>query len=614
LIIAIQGVCDCCDGQDERDSPFNVTCPDTCTHDAASVQQALVTQYQSIRSGLRARSKVVDALRRQKFREQQTLENLENEWVELKSVAHRINSWKYREEWKEFWMRWKVLRAFESECAGGVHEACHIQEEGVRTEYAVFGSIIGGGYEGIPQGDEAAEAAGKQRRADERQRRRAQGKKDSSSSLTGRARVMASECPRMSYEIVTEGRVARSLYTLSEYLTFMEGAGGTAVRTFNVERSIRQTSLFSAVLDNGSAGYTLALQLLSEAIGVVMSVHFTLPLWLIQKAAEGILELVWGTAVVCASSAAADGEFEVDEGSGYGSGYAGLAGAFWKKYSPVVKTMCTVGALRSTANLITDVQKEGSPSFNAMAYLDFTQYDLAVKAYEVFLSYTETARWIFFIAYRAPAVYAKFFYTSLVKPQTSLLPVKRDACTLREAEEVVRDETAQISEQIRIARERISGGQPAKAADAAAGSSSKKARVVSKKDNEEDVSLDPNRFGPNGEWEAVDQSCISKTDSPDGYMYDLCLFGKLKQGSTLIGRYDGWISDNRDSNSALKQNLIENGASAELQYGRYMRYTNGDYCYAAKRNRYANVRFVCSESTSILRIQEFEVNFLFQGL
>ena len=299
----------------------------------------------------------------------------------------------------------------------------------------------------------------------------------------------------------------------------------------------------------------------------------------------------------------------------YGLEYTGVKRAFWRRYSPVVRAACSLGVLRSAAGLVIDTQQEGSASFNAMNYLDFTQYDVAVKAYETFLSYTETARWVFFIAYRAPAVYAHFIFTSLVRPRASLLPVKRDACTLREAAEIVAEETAQMAQQIQIARERIAGTQSGQTQDkstASVGSTKAKkgrGRAIAEEDQQEAV-LDPNRFGPSGDWEAVDQTCISKTDSGDSYSYELCLFGKFKQGSTLIGRYDNWINDkgaDRDLFGSLKQTLITNRASAELQYGRYMRYTNGDYCYAAKRNRYANIRFVCAETISILRVQEFEV-------
>ena len=138
------GVCDCCDGADEEGSLFNAVCEDTCAAQAASVHQLLLADYNKIKMGNLAKSKTVDSLRRKKFREQQTLDHLLNEQKELEILSASINCFIYDESWQEFWMQFKVLRMFESECAAGVYEACHIQERGVEPQYGIFADIIGG--------------------------------------------------------------------------------------------------------------------------------------------------------------------------------------------------------------------------------------------------------------------------------------------------------------------------------------------------------------------------------------------------------------------------------------------------------------------------------------
>jgi hypothetical protein len=47
-------------------------------------------------------------------------------------------------------------------------------------------------------------------------------------------------------------------------------------------------------------------------------------------------------------------------------------------------------------------------------------------------------------------------------------------------------------------------------------------------------------YGLQGEWEAVKDLCLDTNGEIGGYTYSFCFFGELKQGATLIGKFNNW--------------------------------------------------------------------------
>jgi len=121
-------------------------------------------------------------------------------------------------------------------------------------------------------------------------------------------------------------------------------------------------------------------------------------------------------------------------------------------------------------------------------------------------------------------------------------------------------------------------------------------------------------------------ACISKTI--EKYDYELCFFDTVKQGSTILGRFDRWESlSEADSAQLLANSVVQEPGEEWLQKARanaktelkgseqhlynLQRYDNGAHCFGSGKStpRSVNVHYYCGTSREgeILAVRETEM-------
>lgn len=653
LILTRIGICDCCDGSDETGNPFGTVCNNVCGEILSSRKQALVSNYHKIKEGRMARSKLIDGHQRQILREEKMLESLSEELSDMDALKLSINRWLIREQPKETWSRLAILRRFESECASGTYEACHIQDEGVNPELHLFRQIIGGGYEDIElDSDEASQAAAHARESDERKKRQQQraATGESTGSLTGRDRVMATECPKQSYEIITEARVARIHDNLAEYLHFTDGKAGAAARKLTLEQTRRSTTLFGPFLESRN-GPALAAQITSELLGIAI-IPTSITIYMATSIIEKLFNLFTYSMKECAVigkpslkyvkvleeagtieilteaqlkvNAAADAvDWDDEENEPLKTTWLQFFEDFWSgdyierkyrhiskmvsaMYAQTLSTTCSVGLVSKAAAIYYEQNLPGGQISTVVEQLDYTRYPLIMDTMQEIWGYTSDIRWVFSIAYRSPYMWLRFLFTS---SERSLLPVRRDACTLRAAWTVLHEEYASVmdrlAEETKLAKQKRS--QRPSASDSPL-----------KRNNDNGLSHSGIEssviYGPSKVWEAVATSdCLSARIH--SHKYTLCLFGEVKQDRKIVGKFSGWSQSMNVTNegtiepSKLNQ-LFEAGGHSMVPMLHRMMYTDGEFCQAGGRHRQATVHLMCADTASIAAVDEIEVYYI----
>jgi hypothetical protein len=270
-------------------------------------------------------------------------------------------------------------------------------------------------------------------------------------------------------------------------------------------------------------------------------------------------------------------------------------------------TLCSAEIVRDVALIVRNVNEEGTPLFRLLEELDYTRYDWIMNTIEYLKYQTQLIRWMISIAYRAPSMWYNFLFIPIAD---SHLPVRRDACTLREAQKVLINELDSIEKRIVDESKRND------------------VQIVKKKESNSDVNLKlEDKYGKDFVWEVLEDTCLNLLDAKDGYSYELCFFGSFRQGQkinnnfsgkTLIGKFSNWFEQDTKLKIELSKNFLkymttnhdENNDDSNLLIAEKMQYAKGEYCYAAKRDRHAVISFSCATMASILSVQEFEVIFL----
>jgi hypothetical protein len=546
--------------------------------------------------GLDARAKLVDKVNRARLRERQVLENLEAEKKELEDLHVLIKSWKYREESKEFWMQLRLLRRFESACASGILEACHVQERGVEPQYSIFKELIQGPYEMYEGYEDANRAAKTSRDADERKRKLKKHQQSASGpGLVGIARVRATECPKYSYEIIQEERVPRVHHTLGEYLDYTTSPAGVAARRLTLQQTRRETTLFGPFLETGEYGQTLAAQIASEALGLLFMLPISLPFYVASQFWEIAFDSTWAFVEECVVS----NPF-TDSKNLKRTGIAVIDKVISKIESFLFsgfRQLCSIEKIKSGSQFLLDTAVEGTLAFEIVSFLDYNRYSLIMDTFQIVEHNTKSLQWVFGIAYRSPITFFTFLSTPIDR---SLLPVHRDACTLRAAADVLRAEQIAVADRLRVARE------------------ASEARII-KEDSKSEATRVKKSLAAHGDWEALLDSCVKITKNQSNglaHNYELCFFGEAKQDRTSVGKFSHWEQMGQDINASLVTKISGNPTPSEIllasnQLGTFDRlvYTDGQRCLANKKNRISYVYLQCGEQSSIIAVSEIEVRF-----
>ena len=596
------------------------------------------------------------------LREEKTLEALKDEVSDITDLRDRVNYWLSKEQSGEWWTRLAILRKFESECASGTYEACDIQSAGVNPELSLFQNIIHGGYEDIDtDNDAASQAATKQRLSDERKKRKQREQQEGigisqENTLIGRDRVMSTECPKMNYEIVTESRVARIHDTLAMYMFYVEGKSGAAARKLTTEQRRRQTTLFGAFLETQN-GISLLVQVSFEVLGIILT-----PLWLPVKLVMYVVENMYNLSTTsiqqCAITAkpslsqwnAKYEDLEVSTLQGYvieevfdemeeydyeeewieegmslkEKVWNILSGDYFTHlykrmrhnailwYRQAIEVQCTDSLLSKGVVAYYEAFLPGGVLAPAIEQLDYTRYNIIMQAIEIYRRHTVSLRWGFNIAYHSPIMWFQFIFTSAA---ASKLPVRRDACTLREAKLILEEELVRLIDRLdeemiliseKKGRRSINGQAKNRETE-----TTRKRKSPNSIDTNEAETFDPaERYGPSNEWEAVLSSqCLV---SPlDGYKYEVCLFGEIKQNRKRLGSFQKWsdslVTTSGGIDSPSLGNLFAVDGFQKVPLHHQMIYTDGEYCHATQEPRRAMVSFVCGEKPTLLSVDELEV-------
>lgn len=587
------GICDCCDGADEIHSPFQVDCPNTCRDTLHAFQRQTLIEYKQISSGLQAKSNLVNLMKRKKLREQQSYLSLVTEFEETERLYYRMRLFlEKNEQIEEAKMRFNELRKRVLDCANEYLPICDIFRDGVATyvddmalPFHLFGDADEEEYlvdvtdEGNQQIKEKQEQD--QKIQDDAQQKSSQRDDIRQTTMTALQRIYSSYCNYLESDvkgILTE-ETPRVHKSVQQYLAFMTGRGGSAEkkRQRSVEMIRKKYTLFGPYLDNGKAGHILAIQVMCEIVGIILS-PVTMPLTLGYHATRRYISSFWIQMRQC-STALPDPKF------------------------------CSSWKISLAKSL-----REGGVLSQLMDALDYSQYNTLVRLSKIWSQYTSGIQWYMTLIQQAPWYYYRYYFTS---SENLRLPVKRDACTLREGIRVAKEEMASLKEKIESRKEEDKQKlTPVKGDDGCPDSEVRSS----------DGSCHPQRkvavdYSPDGSWEALDGTCLEKDDGK--YLYKVCLFQSVSQGSTRLGTFKGWGDRSQYPSNAVDKkrfgwkidSLINkatggfsNSEQSVSNSGEYNKqyYDGGDRCHNGAI-RHTVINFHCNTTTEIVDVVEYEV-------
>lgn len=138
------GVCDCCDGSDERDSPFPIVCEDLCGDAELAAKHAALVWHRNVQAGLRAKRDITVPFLADKAAQRKSYDDLKKDREMLNEMLGLMKYYLRHEEYPEMTIRWRLIRERMHRCALGYQESCDVFHPG----YLVTDEIV---HEGFPQ-------------------------------------------------------------------------------------------------------------------------------------------------------------------------------------------------------------------------------------------------------------------------------------------------------------------------------------------------------------------------------------------------------------------------------------------------------------------------------
>jgi hypothetical protein len=416
---------------------------------------------------------------------------------------------------------------------------------------------------------------------------------------------------------------------------FLAGKGGIAARKLSVEQTRSKNTLFGAYLDSGEAGHVVGLQVLMEALGLLLSpltVTYTQLTLLLSKNKKALYQ----RAQSCLLEQNGDPEMIRQNRlrSSFGSG----GGGEFADFLPC--TEMTLWPYRA----ILALSDEASPVATVLSYLDYNNYNWFMTHVVTRIApYINSNLWYFRIIQQTPYYYFRYYFGD----GASKLPVYRNACILREGLRVAKLEAQDIRGKIEAKRQQVEaeGGKVDSKVDASgkishvSGSSggilSSFQRGSSADDGEGGLGLD---FGPDGSWQALNDTCLTRHEGQ--YLYKVCAFRDVFQDRVKLGEFSHWGDQplahrqsppqvkeskmmsfkNRIQNKQKQQmkvasdyltNLVSGSANEEAssQAPTYTKqfYGDGTPCHNGIV-RHAVVEFNCAAFAEIVDVVEYEVS------
>jgi len=591
LISFTEGICDCCDGSDEIDSPFQVNCPNTCEQSLARLRKQTLIHYRNIQAGLRAKAEVLQRQKQAKQQNIKTLQNLLEEKEELRKLHFQLTHFLNFESSPETQMRWKLLHERLHNCASGQQ---HICEDLFASTYFSEDELR---HEGFPE----IYLNPKQRFVYEY----SDDEKLALARSTGLERVRLGICP---VRDLLPDQDARIFARLFDYVHFMESTAGTNKQLQQSKRAMQDTTLFARFLENGSRGYVLAGVQTGEVLGLVLSPVLLPAQWLygfwsdfwawLPKALDEVVRIplvrehVTGLPLLYAGARCVK-TATIEEGEGEGGADEVYDTTSMEKqcqatFQPHYLTSTTSSLYSNTvvsvslfyaqqvAQLCLDLQDDKTllGQLYADYLLDWSRYPALQTFADAFRELFAWPLWLLDIVWRSPQLYVDYYYHQ----KYTLLPPGRHACLLRQGLATVADETRRVDALVAQEQEKLhllaryqyavlTGTNPV--TDNNNNNGKKKVKAAEKDEEWVDA-------GPDGVFDSLRDHCLtvrttsnnqillsSDANTEASYEYSLCFFGEVSQAAVLsggnkgmttsLGRFTGWHRDHATNEQHSRQ-------------------------------------------------------------
>ncbi len=241
------GVCDCCDGQDEINSPFPIECKNVCNADSRMYIEQILIHYRELQTHLRARAEVVNVVKRKKLKEDKTLSTLKEEKKDVMLMIIHMEKLLRNEAYWESRGKSKLLRSRQMHCALSYDNRCNYFNSAYFADDELL-NIVG------PHG--AAKPKTETRSNSDYE------------SLSLLEKIKSTECPRNEY--LPDDDITRIFDTIGDYLSFSKTNGG--ILHFKKIRSLYNTEyLFTDYLLNGNEGYLTLAVVVVEVLSIPLS-------------------------------------------------------------------------------------------------------------------------------------------------------------------------------------------------------------------------------------------------------------------------------------------------------------------------------------------------------
>lgn len=235
------GICDCCDGDDERGSLWHVSCPDTCLEELTAARQQALQAHAEIKDGREIRSGLKFATTREAqmkenagFQAKKDLAYLVKGLLDLRSLYANEYQWEAERQFK-------LLRERLDDYATGQDETLNLW--GNAGPASLRGSHSP--WETVPRKSNAT-----------------------LNSMSVRDRLRQSQCHFEMFRDETKQNHA----SVGKYVQWMKSSSGksyTTRRTTTV-KAMRERALFGKFLEHGEQGHKRFKMLLCEVVGVVI--------------------------------------------------------------------------------------------------------------------------------------------------------------------------------------------------------------------------------------------------------------------------------------------------------------------------------------------------------
>jgi hypothetical protein len=136
------GVCDCCDGSDEYDSPFQPACYNSCEDELVLMKRMALNSYRNVQSGLRTQAELTNSLKSKKMQEMSLIKKLREERDDIHSMFYTMMVLLRENAARETELHFQLLRERENRCAAGIESAC----EYFHSEYFDEDELMHTGY------------------------------------------------------------------------------------------------------------------------------------------------------------------------------------------------------------------------------------------------------------------------------------------------------------------------------------------------------------------------------------------------------------------------------------------------------------------------------------